>query len=139
MCFVVVFYAITVYYDTHKYVRNMFVPLVSTHGRRLLEDRGQHVLTSAEYETLTKAEWRNVHHGLETIDQYGNAKVPAHKLAVKTSLMTKFKDASLDSIYILLHKATNAIENCRSIALGDSHDVNLFTDSFVRCMNSRLT
>jgi len=52
--------------------------------------------------------------------------------------MDHFVNSTLDSVFILLHKASDVIEQCRGLAGVAKSDKNAFTDSFVRCVNDRL-
>jgi hypothetical protein len=133
-----ILYVILVKCDVMGYLASVFTPLISPEGRKLVESRGQFVKTPDEYITLTKNQWEDIHRGLEALDVLGNEKIPVHKLAIKTSLMDHFVNSTLDSVFILLHKASDVIEQCRSLATVAKSDKNAFTDSFIRCVNDRL-
>ena len=59
--FAAALYAALVFFDVPTKIMNLFTPVISVHGRRLVEERGQYVNSVQEYMTLAKAEWKNVH------------------------------------------------------------------------------
>jgi hypothetical protein len=61
-----------------------------------------------------------------------------HKLLIKTQLMDHFQNSTLDQVFIVLHKASDVIEQCRNLASVGKLDKNAFTDAFIRCANDRM-
>jgi len=61
------------------YVFDMFRPLTSLDGKRILEARGQEVRTYEDYEQVIAAEWGNLHRSLEATNSKGNEKIQAIK------------------------------------------------------------
>lgn len=72
------------------------------------------------------------------LDSQGNEKIVEEKLMIKTKLMDNFYNSTLDSVYIMLHKASDSIEQCRGLASIGKPDKNAFTEAFTRCISSRL-